>query len=268
MAYNPPRGFSPTQLQMYLKCPAQFEQRYILDRKRPPNGAMIRGSAVHHSVRKNLDSKLTIGTLLDEDEVAQLAVDYVDKAFHGDIMLEGEDADLGFRAVKGRTTDHSIEMSVAHHREVAPGIDPLFVENRLMIAPRGCDVKLVGIFDIITKQKGLRDTKTAGKSPAKDAADKSLQLTWYDLLCLGTPEIGQLTSIGLSYLVGPLKNGVKVVEQETTRTTVQHGILLDIIGQVLKGINAGHFPPTLPDNWWCSNKWCGYYADDCRYVRR
>lgn len=267
MAYNPPRGFSHTQLNMYLKCPAQFEQRYILGKKKPPNGAMIRGSAVHQSIRKDLKAKMETGALLTVEGAEQVAADYVDKAFHGDVMLDAEEAVLGFKVVKGMTTDESVRMAAKHHFGAAPFIYPKMVENRLLVHPRGCDVKLVGYFDTITEDNALEDTKTTSKSPNSELADKSMQLTFYDLLCLATPEIGQLSGLMLRFLVG-LKKGVKIVEQKTARSTLQHTILLDVIGQVLKGINNGHFPPTLPDNWWCSNKWCGYYADDCNYVRR
>jgi len=36
----------------------------------------------------------------------------------------------------------------------------------------------------------------------------------------------------------------------------------------LAAIKTGIFPPTNPDSWWCSEKWCGYWDDVCPFGRK
>lgn len=258
---------SNTRLAMLARCGEQYRRRYIEGHKVPPDVGLIVGRAVDSAVSENLEHKMGTGELLEAEAVQEAARDALHAGWSGEeIKLSDEEIELGPSKVRGQAVDKTVRLASLHHNRIAPQLEPTSVQRRWEVdmADAGYPTTLVGIIDV-EEDRILRDTKTSKKSPAKDQADKSEQLTLYALGVMvndGTiPE-----KLTLDYLVDKANPEAKVLE--TTRTEEDFPPVLARIERALGVIEAGAFAPANPEtDWWCSPRWCGYWST-CPFVRR
>ncbi len=264
------RRLSWSQLSMLSRCGKQYEFRYIDGLKSPPSASLLVGSATHVSVQRDLESKLRDGTLLTDEEIRDVASTALDAAWteDGDVVLEpDEDGITDVGVARGAARDRTVKLAMLHHDEVAPEIHPVGIEEAFSINIAGTDLSLSGRLDVREEAPvpgdvegrtlaRIRDAKTAGKSPAKDAADRSEQLTMYGLahrVLVGR----EPDALILDHLVST--KIPKVVTQESTRDTLDYQRMLLRVEVASDALDAGTFLPAHPDSWWCSAKWCGYW---------
>jgi len=258
-----PEHISPTQLGTYERCPVQWEFRYAKGLKYPPGIALIRGKSVHVARDKSLAHKLaTEGELLPAEEIEAVARDEVVAGFSGEVAI---DEDMTFEQAKGDTIDAAVRLSRLDYNEFHIPIMPLAVEEKITVEIPGLGRDILGILDLVDTDHDVRDCKTSAKTPNKDAADTSEQLSTYALL--HRARWGELPrKVRLDGLVD-LKSGPKAVSLESTRTMEEMDALLERYYAVIQAIDKGVFPPCSRGNWCCSDRWCGFY-NICRYVRR
>ncbi|MHA1573255.1 MAG: RecB family exonuclease [Alphaproteobacteria bacterium] len=259
-----PVYISPTQLGMYERCPAQYEKRYIEGLRYPPGIALIRGKSVHVardvSLRHKMNSEESL--LLPLEEIEALARDEVVAAFADEVVI---DEDMTFGQAKGDTIDAAVRLARLDYNEFHTTIDPLCVEEKITVEVPGLGRDILGILDVADTDHNVHDCKTSTKTPAKDAADKSEQLSTYALL--HRTRWGSLPpKVCLDALVD-LKSGPKAALLESTRTMIELDALLERYYAVIQAIDKGVFPPCSQGSWVCSPRFCGYFAQ-CKYVRR
>lgn len=258
---------SYSQVAMLHKCGEQYRRRYIEGEILPPGIALIRGKSVHAPIEANLVAKMETGALLPLEQVQSLAADTVRAALQADFVLDGDYAAMGIAKARDLVTDEVVGLSTLHATKVAPAIEPSAVEVKIEVPPSNAlPVTLVGVLDLIDDREGIRDTKTAQKSPAADAADVSDQLTTYELLHrarYGEPAKG----LGLDVLVRtPGRGELKYVPLRTTRSTEDLLPFLRRVQAAVRAIEAEIFIPAASDTWQCSAKWCGY-SSSCAFFR-
>ena len=253
-----------TQIRMLMKCPKQYEHRYVNGIIKPPGIALVRGSATHKSIELNMRNKLETGELLPRSDVEDIARDAViDKIEKDGLRLIGDEKTIGKKVVKGQLIDEAVNLSDTHAVECAPLIAPVAVESEgeLQTGIRPIRYRI----DIET-EKGIKETKTGARTPPKDRADLDDQLTMYSLVYYSRhkkmPE-----DLSMDFLLLPsTKLGYRALTQETSRTRAQLESFLLRVETAVKLLDSGVFMPTDRSNWWCSPKWCGYY-EDCPYVK-
>jgi hypothetical protein len=128
-------------------------------------------------------------------------------------------------------------------------------------------MNIMGILDLADDRDFIRDNKTASKSPNADAAIKSQQLTVYALLFrafTGRREQG----VALDTVVMTEAGNLSVKVQESKRDWTDIQSLKRRLEVTIAAIKTGIFPPTDPEAWWCSEKWCGYWDDVCPFGRK
>lgn len=64
---------SPSQLNMYLRCPAQYKYRYIDNIILPPRSAITKGRAVHKGQEHNYRQKVETFQDLKLSEIQEVA---------------------------------------------------------------------------------------------------------------------------------------------------------------------------------------------------
>lgn len=248
---------SASQLSMLSRCGLQYFYRYVLGERRPPGVAAHVGSGVHASIERNLRAKLGGWGLLSLDEVADAAVDATRKRFAEEPpMLDDDERALGADKVEGAAIDTAASLALLHAKELAPVIDPVAVEQEFRIVLDGFPYDLLGYKDIVEPRR-IRDTKTSSKTPPKDAAYTSLQLTLYHL---DSVIRGDDVTVALDYLVST--KTPKAVTLSSCRNEQDHRKLLARVETAARVIEAGAFAPAAPDAWCCSPRWCGWY-DRC-----
>lgn len=250
-------------LNMLSKCGAQFERRYILGEKLPPSVSILIGTATDRSVTADLESKIRDGALLPDDAVKDIARDALVAEWERGVAVSPDDAEDGIGS-QGGAIDASVKLATLHHAQAAPRIEPTHVQRPWTLDVDGLNVQLAGTIDIQEGLRCIRDTKTSGKSPAKDVADTSLQLTTYALAV--RQHDGRCPDrVALDYLVRT--KTPKLVQIESQRSDKDFPHLLERVYQASRMIEAGLFMPAPIESWWCHPKWCGYYAT-CKYAAR
>lgn len=257
---------SPSAIDMLSKCGIQYEFRYVKGMKIPPAVAMVAGSATDKAVEADLTSKMVIGELEPEEKVRAIARDEVVKRWNDEgVNLNADERAEGEKAVMGRTIDKSVALSTLYHRQVAPVVEPIAVQRRYRLPIDDFAFDIVGVIDL-QEPTTVRDLKTGGKSPSKDGAHNSEQLTMYGLavkaLDGAAPE-----KMALDTLVYTPKGKTSIVTLETTRTDADYLVQIQRVKQAGSVVVAGNFMPARPTDWWCSEKWCGYHSI-CPYVQK
>lgn len=256
---------SISQLNMLSRCGEQYYRRYVKGHRIPPAVAMLVGRAVDKSVTENLTCKKDGFGLMTADEVKEIARDALNKEWESsDVSLSPEEIETGLKVVKGDAVDKSVRLSALHAAEKAPEIEPTHLQREVKVILDGYSHDLKGYIDIQEGSKAIRDTKTSGKTPAKDVADKDDQLTMYAMMASVTdgaiPE-----KLILDYLVD-LKTP-KAESFESKRTNDDFKPMLRRVEVALIALEKGVFVPARETDWWCAPRWCGYW-NSCPYVKR
>lgn len=249
-----------SHLGMFLRCPTQFERRYIRGEVIPPGIPARRGSGVHKAARVNHEQKivshedLPVDVLMDvsRDEYVRLIKD------QGVFIPKDQVSEKGKLLAAG--LDASTRLAKLYRDCLAPRIQPVLVEEYLTV-DAGLDLPLAGRIDVLAEGGWMPDLKTADKSKAAGEADNSLQLTFYSGLVAN--HIGRWPEkISLEILVD--NKEPKLQSLETKRGPKHWKNLLLRVQLMIAQINTGLFPPCDPGAWVCSPKWCGYFWT-CKY---
>jgi len=245
-----------TALNMLSFCGEQFRRRYVCGEKVPPGVAMLIGSATDKAVTADLRSKIERKKLLKKGEVESLARDSLVAGWNGGVSLDDEQKSVGVAATKGLAIDAAVRLARLHHKVLAPKIQPKAVQRSFALDIEGCGYQLVGTMDV-EDDKGIRDTKTKSRTPARDEADRSIQLTGY-ALALKAIDGKMPERVTLDFLVDGKEPSAIV--QESTRTNEQVEAFLRRLEKAIEAITKGVFLPASPTDFRCSPRWCGYWS--------
>lgn len=248
--------YSSTQLEMFRRCPRQYEYRYIKGIKSPPNSALVLGSAVHKGIEHNYRRKFEKKRPAPADEV----FDAYDQAFEkGKYGIEFEEAE-------GQVKDKGYAMSKLHYNDIAPTVQPTQQpEFEFLVDMEGVSKPVKGFIDVIgTTDVGRNvviDNKTAGKKKTQFETDLSDQLTMYHYA--HKVKFGKKPdALALDVMIGN-KSGVDKQRLVTRRTDEQIKGFVETVQSIDSSIRAGNFPPTNQSSV-CS--WCGYNRQ-CTYAK-
>lgn len=267
-----PKHLSWSQINTLHRCGEQYRRSYIEREISPPGVALLRGRATHKAQERNLLTKLETGELLEPEEVRQIASDAFDSELDAEYVIDGN---YGAMVEDGQTEDQvvgfarteAVELAGFHAEKVAPEIDPTAIEVRIEIPPsESLPVEFVSILDVIHRDTTILDTKTTAKSPSRDQAHTSEQLTSQGLAF--TARYGrEPEGLALDYLVRTPKRGdLKHVRLPTTRTRQDMRSFVFRANAALRSIQEEVFLPAPTDSWQCSEKFCGY-TQDCPFFR-
>lgn len=248
------------------KCGEQFRRRYIENERTPSSVTAAIGTAVHKSSETDLRQKMQSGSLLQAEEVKDIARDAIVSAWP-ELERTPEDEEEGIDFSRDKAVDRSVSMAGFHHEALAPQMNPTHVEREWVLDINGLPIQLAGRIDWQEGHKAVGDLKTSAKSPAKDLANTSLQLTMYSLAIKAHDGVIP-ASVRLDYIVSTPKRGdTKLIQLESTRTARDFQPLLERIAQAARIIEAGNFTPAPADAWWCSGKICPFFTS-CRFAVR
>lgn len=284
------RYLSHTQLDMLARCGVAWEFRYVQKIKRPPPSIkMLIGRGVDHSVTANLRHKRDEGAPLELGEAQEKARDgLVYEWSQSGVILEPQEEADGVVRVKGKAIDATVELAGAHHEQVAPLIEPAWVQRKFEIELEGYDCSLVGVVDVqedratgdpearqrdedtmltqwakgeVRPSRAL-DTKTVRKAKNQNDVDNSLQLTAYSM-AIEVIDGKRPDEVGLDVLIdkSALKTPKppKVQRLTSTRTDEDTAALLARVERAVTVMSSGVVTPAPPDSWYCSERWCAYH---------
>jgi hypothetical protein len=253
-----------TGLDLMLKCGEAFRRRYLCGEKIPPGVAQVVGLAVHKPAEVNLKRKMETGELLPPEAVADIARDTLNEAWDGP---EGVFLPPGStQAIKGESVDKAVRLSRLHATSLAPDIIPTHVERDWSLTLPGYPMDLSGTIDV---QQGVtvRDLKTRKVSLPSNGSEiaANQQLTAYALAVYAIDRATLPITVKIDALVD-LKTP-KVQTQTSERTVSDFQELHRRLEVAATAIDKGVFLPARPTDWWCSERWCGYWTT-CPYAAR
>jgi len=234
---------SVTQLKMYLRCPLQYFFRYVCNLKVPPTGDLTLGRTIHQTLNDNYRQKMKTQCDLILPHITELFSEHWEKEAGETEFKKGEKP--------GKFKDDGVKLLKAYFEEIAPGVQPLEVEQEFLIDTAGTRLPLKGYIDLLDDQDYIIDHKTTKRSYPENTAEKDIQMTAY--------------SLAFRTLYGREENGVrldvmvrnkqpKIQQLYGKRTEADIGRFLRLAEQLEKGINAGAFYPN--GSYMCGN--CGY----------
>ena len=256
---------SPTQLDMYCRCPEAYRRRYVENEIIPPGVAMMQGTAVHKAASENFTQKVESRTDMRPAEFRELAAASFEAAVAGGYVLTDEEASRGAGIVLGEAKDNSVAMAEFHGAKQAPDYQPAagMVEAKVRIPLPMASHDLLGIIDLADDRDRIVDFKTAGRRKSQADADGSVQLSTYAAAFqaqTGRPP----AEVRLDVVV---KTKTKIDRQVLSSPRDKRDLtaLANRINAVSAAIKAGTFTPAAPGSWNCSPKWCGFWAT-CPFI--
>lgn len=162
---------SATSLKTMLRCPKQFEFGWIERIKSPPSIKQVLGIAAHYGAEVNFRQKLETRVDVPEDVVLDAYSTSYDMGLE---EVEAADED------PMKAKDAGAKLMRLHHRELAPSIQPLWVERQTQIRlirqhEEGCDKgescscgwPYTATVDLVDEARQVRDLKTAQRTPSQ-----------------------------------------------------------------------------------------------------
>lgn len=260
------RHRSVSQVRLYQKCPAAHRFKYEEGLPGLNSLRQITGSSVHEASAVNLRQKVDSRRDLPVSDVLDAARDDVHSRFRGSLYLNADEKSVGLRALEGRAVEQAVSMSRKFHNAAAPFIQPLYVEQmiRMRPNPKVLDFDIVGRIDLADRSHRVRDIKTKLDKLMPGTEHTDLQLTMY--YPLHKAKTGEYPS-AVAFDVVAQKGNDPATYQHYPSTRGVHDVkaLVQTLKHVDDAILAGRYPPTDPANWWCSDRWCAYWAT-CPFV--
>lgn len=256
MKYQLPTGYlSPSQIMTHQKCGMQYHFIYIKRMRRPPAVAMEEGSCHHialefnntYKIKQHKDrkAKSVLERFMDEFSVKKKTIE-----------------DWGDQTPK-KVEQRGKILVPKYFKRFAPYYQPLVSEQRMKVLIQ--DVPFLCILDtaghlrlpiMVNKRNTVVDYKVTGKSQSLAMIDSSIQLSSYGWLAKAHLGI-ENPIVGFCNLK---KTKVPVIEWKPGVITGQRlrwfkRMVLDTATQIHKG----NFPLSKPDEWWCSERFCGFW---------
>ena len=251
---------SQSMFGMFLRCPAQFERRYVNGEIIPPGIAARRGSATHKAAEINHVQKLVSKEDLPVDSLQDAARDEYMHLVKDEGVFIPKDQIGAKGTLLAEGLDSATRLTKLYREALAPQIIPVLVEERLTIDVV-LDVPIKGTIDVLTADNWMPDMKTAAKSKGQADAENSLQLTFYAGLVAN--HTGKWPGkVSLEILVD--NKTPKLQSLETKRGPEDWAKLILRLQLFVAQLRTGLFPPCDPGHWLCSPAWCGYFQT-CRY---
>lgn len=261
-----------------MRCPKQYEFRYVDGVVQPPGVALHVGSSVHEAAAQNLKSKAESGALLPIDDVKERAAAALRKRWDEEgVWLNEDELACGISQMRGAAIDQAVSLTVQHHKQVAPHVKPLspaHVERPFVVRTKR-PYNIAGQIDAV-EAHDIRDIKTSLRGLQKGDVASSVQWSIYSLAALLDPEIGKDKghhSLDGEQGVVDIKVDVlnkttgksKTMRTQRDMAAIEKALL--IVDVYWRFVQTGVFPPST-NGWWCSARWCGYHKQCPFYTGR
>ena len=238
---------SASSINTYLRCPRQWEARYLRDIREPSNAAMLKGTAIDRLASRNWEQRIRSGRDWNSNDAVEIArnelADAIDKAGGTSSIEWGEDD----RAVTPVEAAESVSrMATVFITELAPLAAPEAVQQRFEL-PTTLGVNVLGYIDAIeTAKSRVIDVKTGNRAMAQVDADRDVQASAYAWAT-------GLEQVDLFRVIDTPKGKVTKSEVITTirRAEANREWFETLAEGVQLGIDHGVFPPS--PGWQCDH---------------
>lgn len=135
---------SASSITTFLRCPRQWQEKYVYKREGPSNSSLIIGSAVH----------LALSRLLKDEEP------YWGRAWD-DVVEENEGKEIVWKDSPEKSHRIWIESVHSYYESVGKYLTVVETEKEISLDIEGVPIPVVGFVDIVTPERTI-DVKTTG----------------------------------------------------------------------------------------------------------
>jgi hypothetical protein len=243
-----PKGYlSHSQIEMYRKCPKQYEFRYIRGISIPTNWFLLRGKLIH------------------------AALDYVNKQY----INYGKCSNVGEESVSNFRDNLNFQEKRLDENERPKNKDKIYadfgklinnyISNIKIIDPKYSEIEkvfyldnipILEYIDLIRKNDTIVDYKTVDNLKGKPV-DLSLIKKHLNQLILYSLGVN-LSNVQIMVINSEIAKGYEETEIYTIKNIHKEN-MLDIIKSTVCNIKSGNFPSDPDQEWRCSKKYCSFY---------
>ncbi len=248
--------YSPTKLNQYLRCPQQFEYRYIRGLKIPPSSSMAQGLSFHGTEEYNFQQKIESHEDIKSNHLKEYYASYLDTKLNEGVEWNEEEKSEGIEKVKGGLLDEGVKLVDAAARDLNPKINPIKVEEAFTIEIKTEEkdpIEITGRIDLISKDgdiERIHELKTTARTPSEISFDHQLQGIVYSMAT-------ETKEVEFNYAVKNKTPKIVSLSKQVDATDIEGFVTLT--HKVDHAIRAGSFYPNR-GSFMCSKKWCGYWA--------
>jgi len=232
---------SPSQISLFLNCPAKWMFRYLLDLKDPGTAATSLGKAFHETIAHNFRQKRETTRDLPLAECVE---------FFGNVLgRELEEVKLQKDESPMELLELGTTMVAKYLGEAAPLIQPAAVESRVAGIIGG--VRVSGYVDLLDAEGRLIDSKSAIKPIKGIAHYHRLQLTSYAMITPAATGACRLDTVTKGKTVTLVQKSFCVSEKDRQYAEIVYPMVQD-------SIREGIFLPRRGSPL-CSKRYCGFW---------
>lgn len=243
-----PKPFlSYSQLSTFLRCPRQYQYRYMRGMRPPATGVVVQSRAFHETLARNFRLKAASGSDLPLSEMLSFFVERFEQALaHGEVALEPHEK-------AGILKDQGAALVAVHHRDIASSVRPSLVEHRFRIGlGEEAPFDLVGVWDLVEQDGVVVDHKAYRKAPTQEMVDHDLQIGLY-ALAFCTLSGDKACDLRIDAVIKDANPWVRQIH--TRRTLADCEWMKALLIEVGRAIEAKRFYPN-PTGWFCTPRFC------------
>lgn len=230
--------YSPSQINTYVNCPAQWFFRYIEGLKIPPSASMALGSSFHDSIEQNYEQKIKTKIDLPTTYIK----DIYDTKFKENFEAVEEPHD------KGKTKDDGYRMIEVYQSDIAPSVQPKEVEKPFEVETDE-HYTLKGRIDLIDVTNSIREHKTSAKTPSCLSPSYLFQGAVYSM-------VTGIENVQFDFAIRTKTAKTESLACYITDSDKEYA--MNMIKNVNKAIENEVFYPNR-NSMFCSRRGCGYW---------
>jgi hypothetical protein len=247
---------SPSSLKMAMRCPRQWQERYIAGRKERPGAAVTLGSAEWDAHVINYEQKRTSG--VDLPDITDAYAESWDAA----VAKNGGLGEIKWNDGQDWTDVQTLGLNMAktYHAQVSPRIQPLTVEMRVEFPIAGIPVPVLGFIDLCQANTTV-EHKTGAKALSKPKTEWTFQNRIYQTYTRQGAEVHLVTKAKEPKVITPLEQPEMFLPYNEVQAKATEKLVANVAW------NLNHYYTTLgPDepwpqhgvvsDWACG--WCAY----------
>lgn len=257
----PTDHLSPSQIDMYFRCPKQYEFRYVSGIKSPPGVALVDGTSHHKTLHNNNKHKIKTGK--------DRPVKYLVQKFCDEFSTEAKTIPKSEWKLAETTKDKIINrgklIQTQYHKYFAPNLLPAFCEHEVRF--KIGEVIVLGYIDVggdvIVANRivtGVFDYKTSTRLKSDAELKSAVALSHYGWEACDLLNCNWKDPPHVGYCILKKTGDSKPLFQSTPLTASRIKWYRQQVLSVANSISLGSFPVRSGAGWECCNKYCGYWS--------
>jgi hypothetical protein len=221
---------SASSIGMLMRCPRQYQHRYLRDEKERPGGNLAIGGFFHKTLEWNYVQKIDS----HRDQPLSDAIQYLhDEAVPKVIEESGGTDWIVWDTTFEDARSDAERITGAYYRAVVPRIQPTEVERKFAIDVPGVEVPVIGYIDVQDAERVI-DTKTGKQVSKKVKPSWQLQGRTYSFATQKPTEYHSISRAKTPNIITALESEAMVVPVPTDAQMTEFTRLVNTAADLIR----------------------------------